>query len=192
MARLLPIEGDEAIGRRVVMALTTAGHQVAWQRTAAGAVAEAAHTGFDLVLLDFDVPDRDGAEVCRDLRAAQPYCVLIMLATGRNEMDAVVSLEAGADDYLGKPFGMVELSARVRAHLRRACVRDQVVTRDVLMADVWDRNWSGSTKTLDVHVGQVRRRLADAMARADVGARAPRITMLRGRGYRLDPVDVRE
>ncbi|HZE65301.1 MAG TPA: response regulator transcription factor [Sporichthyaceae bacterium] len=237
MARLLLIDDDEAIARRVVAALTATGHHVVWQRTGAKALIEAAHSGFDLVLLDLGLPDRDAVEVCRDLRVSQPGCVLVMLADRRDEMDAVIGLDAGADDYLAKPFGMVELVARIHAHLRRASagrtvagqvfidgdlvvdlaarrcsvggqeallrakefdllvrlVRSagQAVSRQTLMADVWDENWSGSTKTLDVHVASVRRRLATA-ARMAMAARVPSITTLRGHGYRFDPLDAHD
>ena len=75
------------------------------------------------MLLDLGLPDLDGVEVCRRLRVRQPGCVLVMLTARRDEMDVVVGLEAGADDYLTKPFRLAELLARVRAHLRRGPTR---------------------------------------------------------------------
>jgi DNA-binding response OmpR family regulator len=210
VARLLLVEDDEAIGRRVDAALRANGHNVVWQRTGGSALIEATRTSFDLVLLDLGLPDRDGVEVCRDLRVRQPGCVLVMLTARREEMDVVVGLEAGADDYITKPFGMTELIARIRAHLRRLsadgsapsevfsdgdlvldpharrCSVGGAVSREVLMADVWDENWFGSTKTLDVHIAAVRRRLDAAAGRTDPPARVPGITTLRGHGYRLD------
>jgi DNA-binding response OmpR family regulator len=153
--------------------------------------------------------------------------VIVMLTARTDEMDVVVGLEAGADDYLPKPVGLAELHARLRAHLRRGApampsapaasmgdlvvdtarrrvtVRDRevplrakefellarlaaepeiAIARETLMADVWDVNWFGSTKTLDVHVAAVRRRLAEF---AD-DARVPQIVTLRGHGYRLE------
>jgi DNA-binding response OmpR family regulator len=232
VARLLLVEDDEAIGRRVDAALRANGHNVVWQRTGGSALIEATRTSFDLVLLDLGLPDRDGVEVCRDLRVRQPGCVLVMLTARREEMDVVVGLEAGADDYITKPFGMTELIARIRAHLRRlsadgsapsevfsdgdlvldpharrcsvggaevelrakefdllarlARSAGHAVSREVLMADVWDENWFGSTKTLDVHIAAVRRRLDAAAGRTDPPARVPGITTLRGHGYRLD------
>jgi DNA-binding response OmpR family regulator len=234
VARLLLVEDDESIGRRVEAALRANGHQVMWQRTGGSALIEAGRSPFDLVLLDLGLPDRDGVEVCRDLRVQQPGCVIVMLTARREEMDVVVGLEAGADDYITKPFGMTELTARVRAHLRRlsadtaapvdvfvdgdlvldpsarrcsvggmevdlrakefdllarlARAAGHALSREVLMADVWDENWFGSTKTLDVHIAAVRRRLDAAAARTDPPARVPGITTLRGHGYRLDPV----
>jgi DNA-binding response OmpR family regulator len=232
MARLLLVEDDEGIGRPLLGALTANGHQVTWQRTGRSALAEAERDTFDLVLLDLGLPDVDGVEVCRDLRVRQPLSVLVMLTARRDEMDVVVGLEAGADDYLTKPFGLTELLARVRAHLRRrsaavgipseplvagdltldlaarrVTVRDQdlplrakefdllarlcqdighAVSREALMADVWDENWFGPTRTLDVHMAALRRRLADAAAAYEPPARLPVVTTLRGHGYRLE------
>ncbi|HVE27864.1 MAG TPA: response regulator transcription factor [Sporichthya sp.] len=232
MSRLLLVEDDEGIGRRVEAALRANGHVVAWQRTGASALIEAERTMFDLVVLDLGLPDTDGVEVCRDLRVRQPGCVILMLTARRDEMDVVVGLEAGADDYVTKPFGLNELLARIRAHLRRQATDDAVapesfvdgdlvldlharrcsvagvtvelrakefdllarlarepgraVSRDQLMADVWDENWFGSTKTLDVHIAAVRRRLAAPADLIDRPLRVPTISTLRGHGYRLD------
>jgi DNA-binding response OmpR family regulator len=235
VGKLLLVEDDEGIGRRVEAALRANGHVVTWQRTGSSALTEAERTQFDLVLLDLGLPDMDGVEVCRDLRVRQPGCVLVMLTARRDEMDVVVGLEAGADDYITKPFGLTELLARVRAHLRRqgadtvvavevfadgdlvldphsrrctvagedvdlrakefdllarlARAAGRAVSREVLMADVWDENWFGSTKTLDVHIAAVRRRLDAAAALRGAPVRIPGITTLRGHGYRLDLCD---
>jgi len=75
---------------------------------------------FDLVLLDLGLPDLDGVEVCRQMRGQQPGAVLVMVTARDEEMDVVVGLEAGADDYLTKPIRLGELHARIRAHLRRS------------------------------------------------------------------------
>ncbi len=120
MAHLLLVEDDAEIGALLTTALRANGHDVSWQRTGASALAHATGGGIDMVLLDLGLPDMDGVEVCRELRALLPGCVLVMLTARTDEMDVVVGLEAGADDYLTKPFGRTELLARVRAHLRRA------------------------------------------------------------------------
>lgn len=229
MARLLVVEDDETIGALLQSSLTAHGHAVAWQQTGYGALQEAAGGEFDLVLLDQGLPDLDGVEVCRRLRAEHPAVVLVILTARADEMDVVVGLEAGADDYLTKPVRLGELRARIRAHLRRiepeapgtagvvlgdlvidlagrrvavggtevvlrakefdllarlAADTGRAVSRETLMADVWDVNWFGSTKTLDMHIAALRRRLAEA-AGAD-RAVLPRISTLRGHGYRLD------
>lgn len=234
MADLLVVEDDEAIGGALVAGLRQHGHSVSWQRTGTSAVQAASARVFDLVLLDLGLPDLDGVEVCRRLRAVAPDTVIVMLTARSEEMDVVVGLEAGADDYLTKPFRFAELLARLRAHLRRVTVTSSTapvlavgalvvdtaarratlggalldlrakeldllarlaaepgvaVSRETLMADVWDAHWHGSTKTLDVHVAVLRRKLTEAGQRApgepDATGR-PVITTLRGHGYRLE------
>lgn len=231
VARVLVVEDDPTIGRVISSSLRSHTHEVAWVETGGEALSLAATSAFDLTLLDLGLPDMDGTEVCRRLRDAQPNCVIVMLTARADEIDVVVGLEAGADDYLTKPFRLAELSARVRAHLRRGPVAGataavqvlrvgelevdlagrrailgeheiglrakefdllarlveadgSAVSRAQLMADVWDENWSGSTKTLDVHVSSLRRKLGAASGRS--GARPPEIVTLRGRGFRLD------
>lgn len=116
---ILLVEDEEGIGLRATEGLRAAGFAVNWQKTGLGALAEAARVGFDLVLLDLGLPDSDGVEICRDLRLCQPTTVIVMLTARRDEMDVVVGLEAGADDYVTKPFALAPLVARIRAHLRR-------------------------------------------------------------------------
>ena len=181
----------------------------------------------DLVLLDLTLPDGDGRDVCRAIRASSDVPILMLTARG-TETDRIVGLELGADDYVVKPFSGAEVIARIRAVLRRAarsaapedgpspspigdldvdpgarrvtldgeeldalaarsstcspswCAHaGRVVTREDLMSRVWDENWFGSTKTLDVHVGWLRRKLGDDPA-------APRyLHTVRGVGFRF-------
>ena len=229
MARLLLVEDDETIGQALRTSLTAHGHEVRWESTGHRASRAAQAEPFDLVLLDLGLPDLDGVAVCRELRKAQCNAVIVILTARDEEMDVIIGLEAGADDYLTKPIRLAELHARIRAHLRRvdsagrpepsgrAALGDVVidtasrrvtlagtelplrakeyellarlaaqpgvaVSRDTLMADVWDENWFGSTKTLDVHVAALRRQLAQGTD----GAVVPKIVTLRGHGYRLD------
>jgi DNA-binding response OmpR family regulator len=227
MSRVLVVEDDETIGSVLRSSLARQGHEVTWERTGRGALSEVNRAAFALVLLDLGLPDVDGIAVCRGIRAAQPFTVLVMRTARTEDMDVVVGLEAGADDYLTKPFRLGELLARVRAHLRRsgppdpgaepAAIGDLVidtasrrvtiagqelvlrtkefdllarlatapgaaVSRHTLMTEVWDEHWHGPTKTLDVHIAALRRRLAGV---SELGA-VPKIVTLRGHGYRLD------
>ncbi|MBB3081868.1 response regulator transcription factor [Geodermatophilus sabuli] len=226
-SRVLLVEDDSTIGEVLTSSLRSHGHEVLWERTGAAGLARAVGTPVDLVLLDLGLPDLDGVEVCRRLREARPSCVLIILTARSAEMDVVVGLEAGADDYLVKPVRLAELHARLRAHLRRneagssalpvRAIGDLVVdvprrrvtvagrelhlrpkefdllarlaaepevahSRESLMSEVWDEHWFGSTKTLDVHVAALRRKMSESAA----SARVPEIVTVRGHGYRLE------
>lgn len=231
MARILVIEDDETIGSVLLSALTANGHGVEWQVGGAGGLSRAASVGADLVLLDLGLPDLDGFDVCRELRTLLPGAVIVVLTARQEVLDVVSGLESGADDYLTKPFSVVELLARIRAHLRRtpppgpaggappvvvvgalridagarrACVGGvevplrarefdlllrlgrepgRMVSRETLMAEVWDENWFGSTKTLDVHVASLRNKLSAA---GPVAGSMPVISTVRGHGYRLE------
>jgi two-component system, OmpR family, response regulator RegX3 len=225
-ARILLVEDEASIGEPFARALTREGFATEWVRTAADALAAAAGDPPDLVLLDLALPDGDGRDVARTLRAQGDVPIIMVTARG-TETDRIVGLELGADDYVVKPFSSAEVIARIRAVLRRtqrsegapppaeplrigdlevdlaarrAVLGDReldlsrkefdllaelarnagrVVTREDLMARVWDENWFGSTKTLDVHVGWLRRKLADDPA-------APGwIDTVRGVGYRF-------
>lgn len=225
---ILLVEDDEAIGRPMVGALRGQGYDPLWALTAAEALELAGTETPALVLLDLGLPDLDGVELCRQLRAGLPATVIVVLSGRADDVDVVLGLEAGADDYLTKPFRLPVLLARIRAHLRRLTpvlgpadsqvVRlgalhldlgarrcdvagrevplrpkefellaalvagaGQAVSRDQLMSQVWDENWTGSTKTLDMHVSSLRRKLADH------GEDPNRIVTLRSFGYRYDP-----
>jgi DNA-binding response OmpR family regulator len=118
-AAILLVEDDEAIAAGLVRVLDSQGHEV--KRLARGGPAPAAATeDIGLVVLDLGLPDVDGIDVCRHLRAARPDLAILILSARDQELDVVAGLDAGADDYLVKPFRLSELLARVRAHLRRA------------------------------------------------------------------------
>ncbi|MFJ9034326.1 response regulator transcription factor [Streptomyces sp. NPDC102274] len=222
MARITVVEDDPTIGGGLSATLRVLGHDSHWCPDGATALAHTAPDPADLLLVDLGLPDIDGFELCRLLRVRAPDSVIVVLTARTGEMDVVQALECGADDYLTKPIRIVELQARVTAHLRRfapgapstsariglgALVVDrparrcigpqgeialrprefdllvrlavrpgQAVSREDLMNDVWDENWFGSTKTLDVHVAALRRKLGDQL----------RITTLRQFGYRLE------
>lgn len=231
--RVLVVEDDLRIGGIVDESLRVGGFETEWVRTAADALAFRVDQP-DLVLLDIGLPDGDGFAVCRELRLRSAQTTIVMLTARRDSLDVIAGLESGADDYLSKPFSVVELMARVRAHLRRsvgageerrvtigslgidrgsrtawlgdrdlalrqrefdllvrlAAAPGDAVSRETLMADVWDENWFGSTKTLDVHVAALRRKLTDAAAVSTlaVANAVPSIVTLRGHGYLLRPV----
>ena len=226
MAAVLVVEDDETIGSLLESALRMHDYDVMWSRTASEALRRMTIDEYDVVLLDLGLPDLDGIEVCRRARTITPNALIIMTTARTQEMDVVIGLEVGADDYLTKPLRLRELLARLHAHLRRgnssnvaplsigelvvqvaarrvtlageelllrpkefdllhrlAKEPGAAVSRDTLMADVWDTHWRGSTKTLDVHIVTLRRKLAAA---ATGGATAPTITTVRGFGYRLE------
>jgi len=219
-ARILVIEDDDAIAASLARVLEAEGHDVERHATGGSALASASRAAPDLVLLDLGLPDLDGVEVCRRLRELHAGLVIVMLTARAEEMDVVLGLDAGADDYLTKPFRLSELLARVRAHLRRApaepgahaaglCVDaagrrvwwgeaeielrpkeydllallvahpGRVLTRDHIMREVWDENWFGPTKTLDMHITRLRQKLGEHGA-------GHAIATLRGVGYRFD------
>jgi DNA-binding response OmpR family regulator len=174
-----------------------------------------------LVVLDVGLPDIDGLEVCRRLRTNSALPVIFLTARD-TEVDRILGLELGADDYVTKPFSPGELVARVKAVLRRAegvappaeivqvgdvtidagrrevRIGETVVpfttkefdllrflaerpglalSRQQILDGVWGHDWYGDARTVDVHIGQVRKKLGGAVA----------ITTVRGVGYRLDP-----
>jgi two-component system response regulator RegX3 len=200
--RVLLVEDDVGIAEPLVEGLQREGFEVDWVTTGAEALTAAA---VDVVLLDLGLPDADGFSVCHGLRARSRVPILVITARGA-EVDRVVGLELGADDYLVKPFGFRELVARIRAVLRRTVggsvpeaetVQDlgrltldrrarrvlvdgeevalspkeydllallavdagAVVERQQILEEVWDPHWYGPTKTLDVHVASLRKKL---------------------------------
>src|SRR5690242_5188507 len=120
---VLVVEDDATIGRGLTEALGAHGYETRWATTGAEALEHAGETPPDLVLLDLGLPDLDGVEVCRQLRAHARAAVIVMMTARGDEVDVVLGLEAGADDYLVKPVRSAELAARVRAHLRRGPLR---------------------------------------------------------------------
>lgn len=222
--RVLVVEDEEDIAFPLVRTLEREGYDVEWVESGQKAL-DTLSSSPELVILDLGLPDIDGLEVCRRAREAGYQGAIIIVTARAGELDRVVGLDYGADDYLAKPFGLAELQARVRALLRRtsaaqpgaddavgpdglridvearrvyaggdevpltgkefdvlsilAANRDKVVSRGRLMADVWDENWYGSTKTLDVTIGRLRQKLES------VGV-TDRVVAVRGVGFRLE------
>jgi DNA-binding response OmpR family regulator len=202
--RILIVEDEDAIAQPLADGLRREGFEV--DRVATGGAALEAPEP-DLVLLDLRLPDLDGLDVCRELRARSDVPIIVVTAKSE-EVDRVVGLEVGADDYVVKPFGLRELIARIRAVSRRArpradgegeeavavgpltvdtrahratldgdelpltakefallelLARDPgaVISRERILAEVWNTTWYGSAKTIDVHVASLRRKLGD-------------------------------
>jgi len=217
--KLLLVEDDPSISVPLAEGLAREGFEVV---CAANGAAALAAPPVDLVLLDLGLPDLEGSVVCQQLRARSAVPIIVVTARGE-EIDRVILLELGADDYVVKPFGFRELVARIRAVLRRTSAADvpavsthvevgaldidqrtRVVTfegavlaltpkeyelllclaadpgavrsREQLIHDVWDEHWWGSTKTLDVHVASLRKKLRPEL-----------IETVRSVGYRLVP-----
>jgi len=222
MSRVLVAEDDPDISEPLVRALRREGYDVTLVTTGPAALTGALAGQTDLLLLDLGLPGMDGLEVCRSLRGRGSSLPVLVLTARTDEADLVVGLDAGADDYVGKPFRVAELLARVRAQLRRSSGSDgelltvgsitldvpsrrvevdgvevpltpkeyevllmllrrvgTVVGRDELMREVWRTEWLGATKTLDMHVSTLRRKLGDA---------GSLITTVRGVGFRLERV----
>ena len=217
------LEDDDSIRELVLYTLHTTGFEAEGFQNAADFWQALEKELPQLVLLDIMLPDEDGLHILKRLRAGAETADLpvMMLTAKSSEYDRVVGLDSGADDYMPKPFGMMELVSRVRALLRRAAKpaaedklftagslavdvkrravtvdgepviltykefellcyllenRGVVLSRDQILTKIWDYNYSGETRTVDVHIRTLRQKLGDAGAL---------IETVRGVGYRL-------
>ena len=194
------------------------------EQTGPAALQQALEGHFDLLILDLGLPGMDGLEVCRQVRANSSELAVLMLTARTDEVDFVVGLDAGADDYVGKPFRLAELMARVRALLRRRGPGEdtpvevggirlepaarrvlvngaeislankeyellkvlldhagQVVSRETILREVWGDAELRGSKTLDMHMSWLRRKIGDE---GSVSER--RIATVRGVGFRIN------
>ena len=125
--RLLVVEDDDSLRATLARRFEDEGYAVETAATGPGALDAVAAGAPDLVVLDVMLPGLDGVEVCRRLRAEHPLLYIVLLTARAGEIDRVVGLEVGADDYVTKPFSLSEVVARVRAALRRVrAVRDRL------------------------------------------------------------------
>lgn len=218
MAKVLLVEDDEAISTPLVRALEREKHEVTLVEDGrhVAALAPAA----DVIILDLGLPGKDGLDVCREVRSAESDVPIVMLSARAEEIDLIIGLDAGADDYVTKPFRTSELMARVRAALRRSAAATSlslgdlvadagtreasysgevlpltpkefdllmammvqapnVISRDQLLKSVWQTDWLGASKTIDMHISTLRRKLSDA------GAPKELIATVRGSGFRI-------
>ncbi len=238
------IEDNEDVAQALQRVLQREGYDVSHYATGREGADAILRDRPDVVVLDLTLPDIDGLDVCQEVREAGYDGGILMVTARSDELDRVLGLDYGADDYLAKPYGLAEMQARVRAlarratravgstaasvpaagptasaapaegsthppgtpdlqldtHTRRVTVAGAdlaltakefdllailhgagggVVTREDLMAQVWDEHWFGSTKTLDVTIGRLRQKLQGAGSRAE-------IVTVRGVGFRLD------
>ncbi len=215
MTTVLLAEDDAAIAEPLSRALQREGYEVGRRRRPRRAGAGPAG-GIDLLVLDLGLPGMDGLEVCRRVRLDFPDLPVLMLTARTDEVDFVVGLDAGADDYVGKPFRLAELLARVRALLRRLTPETvevggvrmelsgrrvlvdgaevglankefellrvlllragQVVTREEILREVWNDPDMKTSKTLDMHMSWLRRKIGGEQ----------RIATVRGVGFRFN------
>ena len=129
---MLIVEDDASIAAQLVRGLTRGGYQVEHVMTGNDALARGKQ---DVVLLDLELPDLDGVQVCRKLRERTDAAIIVVTAHGE-EPDRVMALDAGADDYLVKPFGLAELQARIRAVLRRVRPGGDMIRHGPLVVDI--------------------------------------------------------
>ena len=121
MSKILVVEDNAEIAQLIRMHMEDLEHTTTWESDGSRGLAKAQSDAFDLIVLDLMLPGQDGLEICRSLRAdASKYTPILMLTAKSGEIDRVVGLEMGADDYLSKPFSIPELQARAKARLRRA------------------------------------------------------------------------
>jgi DNA-binding response OmpR family regulator len=117
---VLLVEDDEAISAPLARGLRREGYELVLAVDGRSGLASGSDPRIAMVILDIGLPDMDGLDVCRQLRAARPSLQILMLTARSEEVHAVDGLDAGADDYIAKPFRLAELLARVRAAARRA------------------------------------------------------------------------
>ena len=219
---VLLAEDDPAIAEPLSRALHREGYTVQVVVDGPSALEAANAGGADLLVLDLGLPGMDGLEVCRRLRSAGRGLPVLMLTARADEVDFVVGLDAGADDYVAKPFRLAELMARIRALLRRRSPETlefggvrmdlgarlvtvdgaeiqlankefellrvlmqhagHVVTREEILFEVWNGPELKNSKTLDMHMSWLRRKLGDGSPRSA----ERRIATVRGVGFRFN------
>jgi len=226
MPEILVIEDDPHILALLRACLTREGYNVITEENGVKGLSRALEGNFDLIILDLMLPDKDGFEICRELLAAENNTPILILTARGDEMDRVLGLKLGADDYVVKPFSPRELAARVGAILRRiskaksanrptlrfpgivinpesrlvtvnkkriamtqkefdllyqlAARPGRVYTREELMEFVWGYDYTGSSRTVDEHIKNLRQKLREG------GAADQCIQTVWGVGYKFE------
>ena len=172
------VEDDGNIRELVVYTLESTGFQARGFEDGSSFLEALALETPELVLLDIMLPGEDGMELLRKLKASKKTkdIPVIMVTAKGAEYDKVKGLDAGADDYVTKPFGM-NLTLKEYELLKRLMKNSNIVlTRDQLLEDIWGYDFDGETRTVDVHVRTLRQKLGDA---------GEQIETVRGVGYRM-------
>jgi two-component system response regulator RegX3 len=224
--RILLVEDEATISEPLAESLGRDGFEAEVAATLADAREAIRREPPDLVLLDVMLPNGDGRDLAREIRQGSDVPIVMLTARGE-EIDRVLGLELGADDYVVKPFSSRELTARIRAVMRRGRAREQrspleigalrldpasrtvtkggdsivlaarefdllhllmanageVLRRERIMDEVWDPHWFGPTKTLDVHISWLRKKIEDDASHPTY------IITIRGVGFRFRPVE---
>lgn len=153
--KVLVVDPDQAVRREIKSACEQEGYQVIEADSAADALRQVEHSRPNVILLEVTLPDGAGFDVCRELRKMDQSVPVIMMSTRADEIDVVVALEIGADDFVGKPLRLRELVARMTAHLRRARfesaegMRSRLEFRD-LVIDINERRTYKSGKEVEL------------------------------------------
>jgi len=225
MPKVLIVEDDDSMNAALRDGFEYEGYTVSLARDGAAGLRQASETAPDLIILDVMLPKMSGLDVCREIRKGGNTVPIIMLTARGQEIDKVLGLKLGADDYVTKPFGFLELMARVEAVLRRATGRPvqvesfefgsvkadfkrgevrrngklldlsarevrllqyfiehrgEVVSRDQLLDAVWDYDSAPLTRTVDMHVAKLRKKIEDKAAQ-------PRyLVTVHGQGYKFN------
>ncbi len=221
--RVLVVEDDPAIAMALQDRLESENYTAECVNNGTEGYSRSVNATWDLIILDIMLPGKDGLEICRDIRAKGVDTPILLLTARDETVDKVVGLKMGADDYLTKPFEMIELLARVEALMRRRgrsvhrsdshtigafefdirrgelrrdrrsiplttyefkllkflCEhRGDVLNRDALLNAVWGYDSVPYTRTVDVHVASLRKKLGDSK-------KQEHIITVRGQGYKL-------
>ncbi len=221
---ILVVEDESAIADVIRRSLVRAGFGVQVESDGEAALAAVTRVRPGVIVLDIGLPKLDGIEVCRRLRAREDWTPVLFVSARDDEVDRILGLELGADDYITKPFSPRELVARVRGALRRSNMGSEpaaaalevgdlrlvpaehrafvdgvevaltatefqllvflmrspgrVFSREQLISQVWGYAATGGARTVDVHIAQIRAKLAAASP----------IRTVRGVGYAVEPV----